>query len=56
MKRMKATSGGQWWLVWVRCGARQWVLGPTKAGNVACLTIFNLVTSLLVISNGKKST
>jgi hypothetical protein len=30
---------GQWWLVWVS-GARQWVLGSSKAVNAACLAVF----------------
>ena len=44
MKWLKSTSVGQWWLVWVS-GARQWVLGSSKAANAACLAVFDLGTA-----------
>ena len=43
LKRLRSASVGQWWLMWVS-GARQWVLGSSKAGNAACLAVFDLGT------------
>jgi hypothetical protein len=40
LKRLRSTSAGRWWLVWVS-GGRTWVLGPSKAANVACLAVFD---------------
>jgi hypothetical protein len=40
MKRLRSTSVGRWWLVWVS-GGRQWVLGSSKATNAACLATFD---------------
>ena len=40
MKRLRSTSAGRWWLVWVS-GGRKWVLGSSKAVNVACLAVFD---------------
>jgi hypothetical protein len=40
LKRLRSTSAGRWWLVWVS-GGRKWVLGSSKATNVACLTVFD---------------
>jgi hypothetical protein len=34
MRRLRSTSVGRWWLVWVS-GGRKWVLGSSKAVN-AC--------------------
>jgi hypothetical protein len=33
-----------WWLVWAGDG-RQWVLGSSKAVNVACLAVFDPSTN-----------
>jgi hypothetical protein len=38
MIRLRSTSTGRWWLVWVN-GGRKWVLGPSKVVNAACLTV-----------------
>jgi hypothetical protein len=40
LKRLRSTDAGRWRLVWVSDG-RKWVLGLSKAANVACLAIFN---------------
>jgi hypothetical protein len=40
LKRLRSTSAGRWWLVWVS-GGRQWVLGSSEAANVACLAVFD---------------
>jgi hypothetical protein len=40
LKRLRSTSAGRWWLVWVS-GGRKWVLGSRKATNVACLAVFD---------------
>jgi hypothetical protein len=40
LKRLKSTSAGRWWLVWVS-GGWKWVLGSSKATNVACLAVFD---------------
>ena len=40
MKRLRSTSAGRWWLVWVS-GGRKWVLGSSKAVNVACLGVYD---------------
>jgi hypothetical protein len=40
MKRLRSTSAGRWWLVWVS-GGRKWALGSSKATNVACLAVFD---------------
>jgi hypothetical protein len=42
-ERLRSPGVGQWWLVWVS-GARQWVLGSSKAANVGCLAVFDPVT------------
>jgi hypothetical protein len=39
LKQLRLTSAGRWWLVWVS-GGRKWVLGSSKATNVACLAVF----------------
>ena len=44
MKRLRSTSAGRWWLVWVS-GGRKWVLGSSKAVNVACLAVFDPSTN-----------
>jgi hypothetical protein len=43
LKRLKSAGVGQWWLVWVS-GARQWVLGSSKAANAVGLAVFDSVT------------
>ena len=43
LKRLRSASVGQWWLMWVS-GARQWVLGSSKAANAVCLAVFDPVT------------
>jgi hypothetical protein len=43
LKRLKSAGVGQWWLLWVS-GARQWVLGSSKAVNAICLAVFDPVT------------
>ena len=43
LKRLRSAGVGQWWLVWVS-GARQWVLGSSKATNAVCLAVFDPVT------------
>ena len=42
LKRLRSASVDQWWLMWVS-GARQWVLGSSKAANVVCLAVFDPV-------------
>ena len=44
MKRLSSTSAGRWWLLWVS-GGRKWVLGSSKAANVACLAVFDPSTN-----------
>jgi hypothetical protein len=45
---------GHWWLVWIS-GGRKWVLGSSKAVNVACLAVFEPSTkSALSQLLGKK--
>jgi hypothetical protein len=44
MKRLRSTSAGRWWLVWVS-GGRKWVLGSSKAVNAACLAVFDSSTN-----------
>ena len=44
MKRLRSTSAGSWWLVWVS-GGREWVLGSSKAVNAACLAVFDPSTN-----------
>ena len=44
MKRLRSISAGRWWLVWVS-GGREWVLGSSKAVNVACLVVFDPSTN-----------
>jgi hypothetical protein len=44
MERLRSTSAGRWWLVWVS-GGRKWVLGSSKAVNAACLVIFDPSTN-----------
>jgi hypothetical protein len=39
-KRLRSTSAGRWWLVWVS-GGWKWVLGSSKATNVASLAVFD---------------
>jgi hypothetical protein len=39
LKRLSWTGVGRWWLAWVS-GARRWVLGSSKAANVACSAVF----------------
>jgi hypothetical protein len=43
-KRLSSTTAGRWWLVWVS-GGRKWVLGSSKATNVACLAVFDPATN-----------
>ena len=43
LKRLRSASVDQWWLMWVS-GARQWVLGSSKAANAVCLAVFDPVT------------
>ena len=40
LKRLRSTSAGRWWLVWVSVG-RKWVLGSSKAANAAYLAVFD---------------
>jgi hypothetical protein len=40
LKRLRSTIAGWWWLVWVS-GGRKWVLGSSKAANVACSAVFD---------------
>jgi hypothetical protein len=40
LKRLRSTSAGRWWLVWVS-GGRKGVLGTSKATNMACLAVFD---------------
>ena len=47
LKRPRSTSTGRWWLVWVS-GGRKWVLGSSKAVNVACLAVFDPSTNSAV--------
>jgi hypothetical protein len=44
LKRLRSTSAGRWWLVWVS-GGRKWVLESSKAVNAACLAVFNPSTN-----------
>ena len=44
MKRLRSTSAGRWWLVWVG-GGRKWVLGSSKAVHAACLAVFDPSTN-----------
>ena len=44
MKRLRSTTAGRWWLVWVS-GGRKWVLGASKAVNTACLAVFDPSTN-----------
>jgi hypothetical protein len=44
MKRLRSTSAGRWWLVWVS-GGRKWVLGSSKAVNAVCLAVFDPSTN-----------
>jgi hypothetical protein len=44
MKRLRSTSAIRWWLVWAS-GGRMWVLGSSKAVNVACLAVFDPSTN-----------
>ena len=46
MKRLKSTSAGRWWLIWVS-GGRKWVLamGSSKAVSAACLAVFDPSTN-----------
>ena len=44
LKRLRSTSAGRWWLVWVS-GGRKWVLGSSKAVNAACLAVFDPSTN-----------
>ena len=58
MKRLRSTSAGRWWLVWVS-GGRKWVLGSSKAVNVACLAVFDPSTNSALsqlLGNIKKKT
>ena len=43
LKRLRWTSVGRWWLAWVS-GARRWVLGSSKAANVAYSAVFDADT------------
>jgi hypothetical protein len=45
MKRLRPTSAGRWWLVWVS-GGRKWVLGSSKAVDAACLAVFDPSTNI----------
>jgi hypothetical protein len=49
LKRLRSAGVGQRSLVWVS-SARQWVLGSSKAAKA----VFDPVTLMLIISNGKK--
>jgi hypothetical protein len=40
LKLLRSTSASRWWLVWVS-GGRKWVLGSSKATNVACSAVFD---------------
>jgi hypothetical protein len=40
LKRLRLTSAGRWWLVWVS-GGRKGMMGSSKATNVACLAVFD---------------
>jgi hypothetical protein len=40
LKRLRSTSAGEWWLVRV-IGGQKWVVGSSKAVNVACLAVFD---------------
>jgi hypothetical protein len=42
-KRLSWTTVGRWWLAWFS-GARRWVLGSSKAANVACSAVFDADT------------
>jgi hypothetical protein len=44
LKRLRSTSAGRWWLVWVS-GGRKWMLGSSKATIVACLAVFDPSTN-----------
>jgi hypothetical protein len=44
MKRLRSTIAGRWWKVWVS-GGRKWVLGSSKAVNVACLAVVDPSTN-----------
>jgi hypothetical protein len=50
LKRVCSTSVGRWWLVWVS-GGRKWVLGSSKAVNVACLAVFDPTLTVLYLGN-----
>ena len=51
LKWLRSTSDGRWWLVWVS-GGRKWVLGSSKAVNVAALAVFDPSTnSALYLGN-----
>jgi hypothetical protein len=43
MKRLRWARVGRWWLAWVS-GARLWVLGSSKAANVACSVVLDVDT------------
>jgi hypothetical protein len=43
-KRLRSTSTGRWWLLWVS-GGRKWVVGSSKAVNVACSAVFDPSTN-----------
>jgi hypothetical protein len=43
LKRLRCTSIGRWWVAWVN-GARWWVLGSSKATNVACSAVLDADT------------
>jgi hypothetical protein len=45
LKRLRSTSAGRWWLLWVS-GGRKWVLGSSKAVNAACLAVFGPYTNI----------
>ena len=50
LKRLRSTSVGRWWLVWVSAG-RKWVLGSSKATNVTCLAVFDPTLTALYLGN-----
>jgi hypothetical protein len=53
MKRLRSTSAGRWWLVWVS-GGRKWVLGSSKAVNTACLAV-SLTPALTALYLGNQN-
>jgi hypothetical protein len=54
LKRLRSTSAGRWWLVWVS-GGRKWVLGSSKAVNAACSAVFDPALTALYLGNQNAS-